>query len=148
MGEGTGGLWPLWAKVRGLPLASDYYATTKHDWIGEVVSNIGEEEAVVRSLDGSSANYTVEKKYFEVISKGEQEMAINTDEQDLATQIRNLALSDDDRLLRENGVILSDGLLSSDGQAIVMNAMFQQLKASIVADLKTLEANETEDETK
>lgn len=61
---------------------------------------------------------------------------------DIADKLRHLSLSDDDRLLLDKGIINEDGSLTTEGEEVVQNYAFQQFKAQIVTDLKTLEAKD------
>lgn len=61
---------------------------------------------------------------------------------DTATKLRDLKLSDDDKLLRKYQVIDNTGKLTSTGETITIQFLYELNKAKIVAELTKLDATE------
>lgn len=60
----------------------------------------------------------------------------------LAKKVKDLALSDDDRLLRKYNVVREDGTLTTEGMSVLLNVLFEENKTSIIEKLKALETAE------
>ena len=58
-------------------------------------------------------------------------------------QLRDLKLSEDDRLLQEAGFVYRDGTLSESGQEAVLDKAFALVRDDILTDLKALKAKQT-----
>lgn len=64
------------------------------------------------------------------------------DSNQLARKAAKLELSEEDRLLRERGVIAQDGTLTADGANLLMQTLFKDNKSKVVDLLKQIDQAE------
>lgn len=60
----------------------------------------------------------------------------------LVKRVKDLALTDDERLLRKYNVVFEDGTLSSTGTDLLLATLFENNKQAIVDKLKAVEKAE------
>lgn len=82
-----------------------------------------------------SASDKVLNRVYKVNGKGDKMSECNNKEVS-PQELRDLKLSPDDLLLVEAGVICQDGSLTSQGRDMVFDHMFDQVKDSLVMDIK------------
>jgi hypothetical protein len=59
------------------------------------------------------------------------------------TQLKELKLTDDERLLRKYNILDTEGNLTEEGARVTRDYAFTEHKTAILADLKTLDAKAT-----